>query len=122
MFQSLHHPAQGKGKLLNLLTLNAPGKTTARFDSFKLSSDDVIRIARALEKNNQVKTLSFRDCGLSSEDIRVLHDAILKNSTLEEVKIEKFKTYPTGILELIEEIDTHVTNNMENKQKTTLSK
>ncbi|WP_058533619.1 hypothetical protein [Legionella saoudiensis] len=105
-------PMAGKQRLFHLLENADSGITTAEFDTFPLSHEDVTRLAKIIRENTSLKAISLIDCNLSSEDLEELAMAVLSNSTLQKFQVELFYDCSKTLRDLMTTVDSHLKNNI----------
>lgn len=112
MFEFFHQEMQGKEDLFKLLEANDQHTTVAVFDTYPIYKKEVIRLVNIINTNSYLKALKLLDCRLQADDVQILAEAILKNESLIEVKIELFADDSDSLKELMKHVETHLKQNM----------
>jgi hypothetical protein len=103
----------GKLRLLNMLEDVNSEITTAEFDTFPMSQDDVTRLEKIIRENTTLKVISLVDCNLSSEHLEILAMAVLANKTLQIFKVELFYDCSETVRDLMTSVQSHLRDNMD---------
>lgn len=111
---------QGKERLLKELEANNPATTHATFDTYPMFSEDVRRLLDIIRTNTHMLTLGLLDCRITREEARALAEAILKNNTLQEVKLEAFMDDSLELQTLLSEVGEHLKKNEANRSVATV--
>lgn len=106
----------GKEVLFNLLEAHDEQTITAEFDTFPMSTKDIIRLAAIITTNPFLKAISLVDCCLKNDHIEVLGNAILANEALEQFHVELFEDCNEDIQVLMTKVYVHLQKNIKNSK------
>ncbi|CAM4411513.1 MAG: hypothetical protein LEGION0403_FIIPPAGN_02690 [Legionella sp.] len=111
---------QGKERLLKELEANNPTTIHATFDTYPMFSEDVDRLLDIIRNNTHMVTLGLLDCRITREEAKALAEVILKNNTLQEVKLEAFMDDSLELQTLLSEVRAHLEINVANRNVATV--
>lgn len=100
-----------KDRLIKEIEANYPENRSAIFDMLRIDEADATKIAKALEKNSYLEFITFYDCQLDEEKIKILKDGIMKNKSLMDVRIEWFRDDSNLLKQMRSDIAQHLENN-----------
>lgn len=112
-----NHSNNQKEFLLKNIEENIAEFEIACFDSIPMNTQDIERLAKALEKNTHVKILNLSYINLTPDQVQLLKPALEKNRSIILFEIDRFKNDSKETQQTIDQLQKYAERNKQFSEK-----
>lgn len=100
-----------KNQLIYTISVNDTELKSADFCEDSFTDEEFIQLCKAISRNTHLEYLSLLHSNINARHLRPLLNAVTKNHTLHTIKLSKYLDYSKQSMDIINDIERHVSLN-----------